>query len=71
MKKLLIVCAVVGVLGFMSESTYAIEYCKDVLEQGNSGGWITSGKTWDEEITIVITEEVDVDIWLNDCPRIY
>ena len=43
-----------------------MEYCTDILEPGNPGGWTNSLKTFDDEWTLSPGEEVDVDIWLND-----
>ena len=67
MKSLLVVCILA--LTLMVSPCFAIQYCKDFLEKGNPGGWGTSAKTWDEEITAAVTEEVSIDIWLNDCPE--
>ena len=69
MKRLLIVGVSFVVLVFTVSPALSIQYCKDVLEPGNPGGWGTSAKTWDDEITAAVTEEVYVDIWLNDCPE--
>jgi len=33
----------------VTDPTYAQHYSKDFLEQGNTGGWSSSLKTWDEE----------------------
>ena len=45
-------------------------YCKDFLEDGNPGGWTKSLQTYDEEWTLDVGEEVNVDIWLNDLPEL-
>ena len=62
---------VMGVLllGLLENPSYAIEFCKDVLERGNPGGPSQSLKTWDEEWIIGQPIEVDVDIWVNDVPE--
>ena len=44
-------------------------YCKDFLESGNPGGWTLSWQTYDDEWTLGVGEEVDVDIWINDLPE--
>jgi len=66
MNKLLLVSALV--LSVMASPCPAIEFCKDVLEQGNPGGSSISRKTWDEEWRIGGAGEVEVDIWINDVP---
>jgi hypothetical protein len=67
MKKLLLVSTLV--LSMMASPSRAIEFCKDVLEQGNPGGFSNSRKTWDEEWLIGGAEEVEVDVWVNDVPE--
>ena len=69
MNKLFIYYVSLVVLIFMASPAFSIQYCKDFLEPGNSGGWGTSIKTWEDELTLAVTEEVDVDIWINDVPR--
>ena len=44
-------------------------YRTDVLEQGNTGGWEQSSKTFDDEWTIAQSETVRVDIWIHDIPE--
>ncbi len=56
------------VLGLMVSPCYAIEYCKDFLESGNPGGWSVSLKTFDDEWTLKVGDEVELDIWINDVP---
>ncbi len=67
MKKLLMVSALV--LSLVASPCHAIEFCKDVLEQGNPGGSSNSRKTWDEEWIIGGAGVVEVDIWINDVPE--
>jgi len=67
MKKLFLFSALV--LSLMASPCLAIEFCKDVLEQGNPGGSTNSRKTWDEEWVIGGAGEVEVDIWINDVPE--
>ena len=67
MKKLFLFSALV--LSLMASPCLAIEFCKDVLEQGNPGGSTNSRKTWDEEWVIGGAGEVEVDIWVNDVPE--
>ena len=69
MKRLLIGFINLLVLVFMASPALSIQYCKDYLEPGNPGGWGTSSKTFDDEITSAVTEEFEIDIWLNDCPE--
>ena len=45
--------------------TYAQHYSKDFLEQGNPGGWSSSLKTWDEEWSLDVGEEIYLDIWID------
>ena len=54
----------------MVSPCFAIEYCKDFLESGNSGGWSASLKTFDDEWTMGVGDEVSVDIWINDVPEV-
>ena len=67
MKKLSIVCLLV--LGLMVSPCFAIQYCKDFLEPGNPGGWSESLKTFEDEWTLNVGEEVELDIWINDVPE--
>jgi hypothetical protein len=69
MKRLFFIC--IGLLFFVFSVSPAlsIQYCKDFLEPGNPGGKETSAKTWDEEVTVSVSEEIAIDIWLNDCPE--
>lgn len=69
MKRLFIIIVSLVVLVFMVSPAIAIQYCKDFLEPGNPGGWGTSAKTWDEEITMAVTEEIYIDVWINDLPE--
>ena len=71
MKKLAIFCAGAMIVCFMSGTTLAqtYSYCKDFLESGNPGGWTSSLQTYDDEWTLGVGEEVDVDIWINDLPE--
>lgn len=69
MERLFIIYTTLFALVCSVSPLLAIQYCKDFLEPGNPGGWKTSAKTWDEEITVAVTEEISIDIWLNDCPE--
>jgi hypothetical protein len=66
MKRLLVVFVVV--FSLMVSPCFAIEYCKDFLESGNPGGWSESSKTFDDEWTMKVGDEVKLDIWINDVP---
>jgi len=68
MKKLFIICSLSLLWGLMAGQTWAITYCKDVLENGNPGGWKKSLKTWDDEITIIPGQRIEIDIWINNAP---
>ena len=69
MKKALIIIMLLLVIGLLSSSAFAIHYCKDFLEPGNPGGWYgNSLKTFDDEWTMEVGDEVDLDIWVNDVP---
>ena len=46
-------------------SAFAANYNADYLEDGNTGGWETSLKTFDEIITTVSGETFFVDIWMR------
>jgi len=48
---------------------FGIGYTIDFLESGNPGGWTSSLKTFDEAWNIPLFSEVEVDVWLNDCPE--
>ena len=67
MKRLLVVCSVVFTL--MVSPCFAIEYCKDFLESGNTGGSSGSLKTFEDVWTMRVGDEISVDIWLNDVPE--
>ena len=54
------------VLGLVVSPCSAVEYCKDFLEPGNFGGLSTSLKTFDDEWTMEVGDEVEFDIWIND-----
>ena len=67
MKKLVVVSVVV--FSLIVSPCFAIEYCKDFLESGNPGGWGGSSlKTFEDEWTLTVGEEVELDIWINDVP---
>lgn len=68
MKKLCIICSCIFLFGVMAAKALAITYCKDVLEKGNPGGWQKSLKTWDDEITIIPGQRIEIDIWINNAP---
>ena len=69
MKKISTICMLSLVLGLVSCPAFAIEYCKDFLEPGNPGGWNgNSLKTFDDEWTMEVGDEVELDIWVNDVP---
>lgn len=68
MKKVFIVCAFTLFLGLISNSVLAIQYCKDLLEPCNPGGWSLSFKTFDEGYYIGPGSAYEIDIWLNDVP---
>ena len=69
MKKLLIICVFTLLVGLFSRSVFAIQYCKDLLEPGNTGGWETSLKTFDEEWRVCHGIILELDIWINDVPE--
>ena len=69
MKKLSNVTLMFLVLFLNVPYVFSIHYCKDFLEPGNVGGWDSSTKTWDEELSLEVGEEAYVDVWLNDCPQ--
>ena len=58
-------------MGFAAGAVFAqtYSYCKDFLEGGNPGGWTASLQTYDDEWTLGVGEEIDVDIWINDLPE--
>ena len=58
MQKLLLVSTLV--LSLLASPCLAIEFCKDVLEQGNPGGSSNSRKTWDDEWIIGGAGEVEI-----------
>ena len=64
MKKLLLVSTLL--FSMVASPGLAINFCKDVLEQGNPGGSTNSRKTWDDEWIVGGEGEVEVDIWVND-----
>ena len=68
MRKLIIVCIFSLLLGFLSSPAYAIQYCKDFLENGNPGG-LSSLKTFDDELNVFSDKEPEIDIWINDVPE--
>lgn len=57
------------ILTLLVTPCFATQYCKDILEGGNLGGWTGSLKTFGDEWTLGTSETVDVDIWLNDAPE--
>ena len=68
MKKISTIFMLSLVLGLVFCPVFAIEYCKDFLESGNPGGWSASLKTFDDEWTMNVGDEVELDIWVNDVP---
>ena len=66
MKKLSIMCALVWVVSLTAGSVFAVQYCKDYLEDGNPGGWTESSKTFEEGISLKVNDAVLVDVWIND-----
>ena len=66
MKKISPTCIFVLILALMAVPVFAVEYCKDYLEDGNPGGWTSSPKTFEEEITMDVGSTVFVDVWIND-----
>ena len=69
MKKTSTTCMLLLIVGLVSSPAVAIHYCKDFLEPGNPGGWYgNSLKTFDDEWTMGVGDEVDLDIWVNDVP---
>ena len=69
MKKLAIFCSFGLVLSLLTNPVFAIKYCKDFLEEGNEGGWTDGLRTWDEEWTLTVSGDVEMDIWINDIPE--
>ena len=66
MKKLTIIFLMLF-LGSMTNPTFAIEYCMDLLEQGNPGGSSISEKTFDtldEGFMVTQGQQYEVDIWI-------
>ena len=49
----------------MAPPSLAQHYSKDFLEPGNPGGWSASLKTWDEEWSLDVGEEIYLDIWID------
>jgi hypothetical protein len=69
MKALLIMWMLLLVPGLVFSPVFAVEYCKDFLESGNPGGWYDNSlKTFDDEWTMEVGGEVELDIWVNDVP---
>jgi len=70
MKKLSVICTFLLVFSLIASQTLAIQYCKDVLEEGNPGGWaVPPGlKTFDDEYTVSAGDTFEIDIWINDAP---
>ena len=69
MKKISIISTCALVLSLMASPALGIQYCKDFLEPGNFGGWTNGLRTWDEEWTMTVSENVEMDIWINDVPE--
>ena len=69
MKKFFIVCVFALTLGLLSSPVFAIQYCKDFLEDGNPGGWTSSLKTFDDEATVSFNQTFELDVWVNDLPE--
>jgi len=67
--KIFTIFLTVLIVTIFTSPLFAIEYCTDFLESGNAGGWGNSLKTFDDEWTMNENEEVNMDIWLNDCPQ--
>ena len=66
-KKLCLLFSCIFVLTLTAGSALAaISYCKDILEPGNSGGWGSSSKTFEDTWALNPGETVDLDIWIND-----
>ena len=71
-KRFYVICLCLLLTALMGNSTVshgALSYRIDVLEQGNTGGWETSLKTYDDEWTIVSSETVTIDVWMHDVPE--
>jgi hypothetical protein len=56
-------------MGNFTVSHGALSYRIDVLEQGNTGGWETSLKTFDDEWMMAPSETVTIDVWMHDVPE--
>jgi len=69
MRGKLLVLALMFTFVMSSDFVFAITYGTDFLESGNPGGWGTSLKTFDNEWSMPMGSEVEMDIWLNDCPE--
>ena len=67
--KLFTIFITVLITSILTSPLFAIEYCTDFLESENVGGWGNSLKTFDNEWTVNENEDVNMDIWLNDCPQ--
>jgi len=63
MKKFSIILMAVILAILMIGSAHAAHYSLDYLEPGNPGGWGTSAKTFDKEITVVPGKTFFIDIW--------
>ena len=68
MKKLSVICTCMVILSLVAVSAFAADYRTDVLEPGNSGGWTSSLKTFDDTYKIEAGQIFEVDIWLNNAP---
>lgn len=70
MKRLAIIFMITVLsLTVIPHSVSAIQYGIDFLEPGNPGGWTMSYKTWDNEWSMAVTEEMYVDVWLKNVPE--
>ncbi len=69
MKNLSIIWGIVLFVMFISSHSHAATYFNyhtDLLEQGNTGGWTNSLKTFDDEYTVNVGKTSKIDVWVHD-----
>ena len=65
MRKFLITLLSVLIVTTLGVPTFAVEYLIDFLEPGNPGGFLTGLKTFEDEYTVTVGDEIEADIYMT------
>ena len=65
MRKFLITLLSILIVTTLGVPTFAVEYLIDFLEPGNPGGFLTGLKTFEDEYTVRVGDEIEADIYMT------